>query len=214
MTLDPGARLYVVAPARLRRAPLAELVPELAAAGVDVIQLREKTLEGGDIMRAGEPVADACRAAGVAFIVNDRPDIALGLGADGVHLGQGDVPVALARRVLGPAVVGRSTHSRAQLDAETAAGDADYVAVGPVWPTPTKPGRPGVGEALVRHAAAAADLPWFAIGGIDATTLPVLLDAGARRIVVVRAVTEAASPPEAAAALRALLDRVPLNAGA
>jgi thiamine-phosphate pyrophosphorylase len=206
------ARLYLVAPARLRAGRLADLVGELAGAGVDLVQLREKEAEALDVMRAGEPVLAACRAAGIPFVVNDRPDVALALGADGVHLGQGDVPVWVARRVLGDVIVGRSAHSRGQLEVEAGASPApDYVAVGPVHPTPTKPGRAATGVDLVRYAAAHAPMPWFAIGGIDAERLGDVIEAGARRIVVVRAITEADDPPAAAARLRAMLDAVALE---
>jgi thiamine-phosphate pyrophosphorylase len=202
-----GSRLYLVAPARLAAGWLADLVAELADAGVGLVQLREKDKEAGEVMRLGAPVAAACAAAGVGFIVNDRPDVALGLGADGVHLGQDDVPTWVARGILGDAVVGRSTHSKAQLDAELRSETRpDYVAVGPIYATPTKPGRPAVGLDLVRHAARVATLPWFAIGGIDATTLPEVAAAGARRVVVVRAITEARRPASAARALREILD--------
>jgi thiamine-phosphate pyrophosphorylase len=204
------ARLYLVAPPQLRAGRLADLVGELAAAGVDLVQLRAPTLEDADLLRAGEPVAAACGAAGVAFIVNDRPDIALALGADGVHLGQGDLPTWAARRVLGDALVGRSTHAPREIDAAGAdPSHPDYIAVGPVYPTPTKPGRPATGLGLLRYAATHPGPPWFAIGGIDAHTLPAVLEAGARRIVVVRAITDAPSPPTAAAELRALLDASP-----
>jgi thiamine-phosphate pyrophosphorylase len=206
-TID-GRRLYLVAPARVAAGLLADLVPELAEAGVDLLQLREKDLEAGEVLRVGEPIAAACHAARLPFIVNDRPDVALALGADGVHLGQNDVPAWVARRILGNAIVGRSTHAPAEIDA--APGESpDYIAVGPVHSTPTKPGRPAVGLELVRYAAAHARPPWFAIGGIDGATLPAVLEAGARRIVVVRAITKAASPPEAAAGLRAILDAFP-----
>ena len=205
------ARLYLVAPATLRAGPLAGLVPDLRAAGVDVIQLREKDMEAGDLLRAGRPVADACRGAGVSFVVNDRPDVALALDA-GVHLGQNDLPVAAARRILGGAVIGVSTHSRDEIDdAVTTTEPIDYIAVGPVYETPTKPGRPAVGLDLVRYAAQRAALPWFAIGGLDATNVAGVIDAGARRIVVVRAITDAPDPAAAAAELRAQLDHVPLH---
>jgi thiamine-phosphate pyrophosphorylase len=130
--------------------------------------------------------------------------VALALGADGVHLGQNDLPPAVARRILGPdAIIGLSCHSAEQQDA--APPEADYVTAGPVYETPTKPGRPGTGLDVVRHAAARVSRPWFAIGGIDATTLPAVVDAGARRIVVVRAVTEARRPAEAVRTLLAML---------
>ena len=205
------ARLYLVAPATLRAGPLADLVADLGAAGVDLIQLREKDMEAGDLLRVGRPVADASRDAGVSFVVNDRPDVALALDA-GVHLGQNDVPVAVARRILGGAIIGVSTHSRDEIDDALAATEPiDYIAVGPVYETPTKPGRPAVGLELVQYAAHHAMLPWFAIGGIDSTNLAGVIDAGARRIVVVRAITEAPEPAAAAAGLRAQLDRVPLH---
>jgi len=205
------ARLYLVAPATLRAGPLAELVPDLSAAGVDLIQLREKDIEAGDLLRVGRPVADACRDAGVSFVVNDRPDVALALDA-GVHLGQNDVPVAVARRILGGAIIGVSTHSRGEIDDALAAIEPiDYIAVGPVYETPTKPGRPAVGLELVRYATQHAMLPWFAIGGINSTNIAGVIDAGARRIVVVRAITEAPDPVAAAAELSAQLDHVPLD---
>jgi thiamine-phosphate pyrophosphorylase len=205
------ARLYLVAPATLRAGPLAGLVPDLSAAGVGLIQLREKDMEAGDLLRVGGPVADACRDAGVSFVVNDRPDVALALDA-GVHLGQNDVPVAVARRILGGAIIGVSTHSRGEIDDALAATEPiDYIAVGPVYETPTKPGRPAVGLELVRYAAQHAMLPWFAIGGIDSTNIAGVIDAGARRIVVVRAITEAPDPVAAAAELSAQLDHVPLD---
>jgi thiamine-phosphate pyrophosphorylase len=205
------ARLYLVAPAALRAGPLAELVPSLASAGVDLIQLREKDMEAGDLVRVGRPVAEACREARVPLVVNDRPDVALALDA-GVHLGQNDVPVAVARRILGGAVVGVSTHRPREIDDAIAAPEPiDYIAVGPVYATPTKPGRPAVGLDLVRYAAERVSLPWFAIGGINSSNVGDVVDAGARRIVVVRAITEAPDPAAAAAELRAQVDRTPLD---
>lgn len=204
------ARLYLVSGARMRAGSLADLVGELAAAGVDLVQLREKDLEARAVLSAGEPVAAACREAGIPFIVNDRPDIALALGADGVHLGQDDLPVAAARRILPDAIIGLSTHARAEIEGARRA-NIDYFAVGPVESTPTKPGRPAAGIELVRHAAGGGGPPWFAIGGINATNLGRVLEAGARRIVVVRAITESDDPPGAAARLRAMLDGAPVT---
>jgi thiamine-phosphate pyrophosphorylase len=201
------ARLYVVTGARQDRGDLAEFLDAILEAGTDIVQLREKEAEAGDLLRWGETFRAAARRHGALFIVNDRPDVALALGADGVHLGQNDLPPSVARPILGPdAVVGLSCHSQEQLDG--APPEADYVTAGPVHPTPTKPGRPGTGLGVVRHAAAhaRADRPWFAIGGIDRNTVAEVVEAGARRIVVVRAVTEA---PEPAEAVRALLAALP-----
>jgi thiamine-phosphate pyrophosphorylase len=200
------ARLYLVARHELAAGRLADLVPDLAAAGVDLIQLREKEMEAGDLLRVGEPVAAACRSAGVPFVVNDRPDVALALEADGVHLGTNDLPTTVARRILGDAIVGRSTHTEQDIAGAVAGQDPDYIAVGPVYETPTKPGRPAAGIDLIRHAAASVRVPWFAIGGIDERTLGPVLEAGARRIVVVRALTEASDPAAVAARLRERLD--------
>lgn len=197
------ARLYLVAPARLGSGDLAAVIPELAAAGVEVVQLREKDRSRAEIQTLAAPVLDACRQAGIPFIVNDYPEVAAALGADGVHVGQDDLPVADARGVTG-GIVGLSTHSRAQIVASRES-NPDYIAVGPVFPTPTKAGRPSVGTELVAFAAATVDMPWFAIGGIDETTIHDVVAAGARRVVVVRAITEAADPPAAAARLAAAL---------
>ncbi|MDQ3981259.1 MAG: thiamine phosphate synthase [Actinomycetota bacterium] len=192
---------------------MADLVPELAGAGVDVLQLREKEMEAGPLLRASQGLALACRSVGIPFFVNDRPDVALAAGADGVHLGQDDLPVAAARRVVPAGLVGWSTHSVEQIDAVLGWDEPpDYIAVGPVYETPTKPGRAATGLDLVSYAAAKVpdELPWFAIGGIDPGNLSEIVDAGARRIVVVRAITEAPDPSAAAARLRASLDDIPL----
>ena len=205
MTNLSSARLYLVATHRLAAGQLHELVPELVAAGVDLIQLREKEMEAGDVIRVGHPIAAACRDAGVPFIVNDRADVALAVGADGVHVGQDDLPASAARSLMGERIVGWSTHAPSEVDA-AATQDIDYFAVGPVTETPTKPGRPAAGLDLIRHATGVATKPWFAIGGIDEELLPSVLEAGATRIVVVRAITEARDPAAAAARLRELLD--------
>jgi thiamine-phosphate pyrophosphorylase len=199
------ARLYVVTGPRQDRGDLTEFLDAILEAGTEVVQLREKEAEAGDLLRWGETFRAAARRHGALFIVNDRPDVALALGADGVHLGQNDLPPSVARPILGPdAVVGLSCHSQEQLDG--APPEADYVTAGPVHPTPTKPGRPGTGLAVVHHAAAhVTDRPWFAIGGIDRNTVAEVVEAGARRIVVVRAVTEAPKPAEAVRALLAAL---------
>jgi len=203
-----SARLYLVCPARIVTGDVADLVGELAGAGVDVLQLREKEMEAADLIRVGEPIRDACRAAGIPFLVNDRPDVALALEADGVHLGQNDLSAAVARRILGARIVGTSTHAPEEID-DAPEDRPDYIAVGPVYETPTKPGRQPVGLALIEYAARNATLPWFAIGGVNEDTLPEVMEAGARRAVVVRAITEASDPIAAAARLRKVLDNPP-----
>jgi thiamine-phosphate pyrophosphorylase len=193
-----AARLYVVSDARREQGDLAGFLDSILGAGVDIVQIREKEAEAGDLIRWGMVFKEAAEAHGALFVVNDRPDVALALDADGVHLGQDDLPIEVARRILGPrAIIGWSTHSPEQFDA--ASPNADYLCAGPVWETPTKPGRPAAGLDLIRYAAKSGEeRPWFAIGGIDQANLPEVLDAGAERIVVVRAVTEAVRPDEAA----------------
>ncbi len=205
-----AARLYLVSTAKMAAGSLADLVPELAAAGVDIIQLREKEMEAGDILRVGEPIAEACRLAGIPFIVNDRADLAAALDADGVHLGTNDLPTRLARPVIGARIVGRSTHSQDDIAEALTHQEPDYIAVGPVYETPTKPGRPAAGVELLSHAAEHVDIPWFAIGGIDETALDAVIAAGARRIVVVRVITEAPDPVSVVARLSEKLLASPL----
>ncbi len=205
MTDLRSARLYFVTdsgtPDDLLRAAL--------DGGVDMVQLRDPSAGDSELLAAAERFRAACDDAGALFWVNDRPDLALAAGADGVHVGQDDMPVADARRE--GLLVGLSTHSPEQFAAGVAAG-ADQLSVGPVWETPTKPGRPAAGLDYVRHAASAnADVPWFAIGGIDESNVAQVVEAGASRIVVVRAIRDAADPRAAAAALRAALDRRPVG---
>jgi thiamine-phosphate pyrophosphorylase len=196
------SRLYVVTDARQRQGDLGAFLEAILGAGVDIVQLREKDAEAGDLLRWGEVFREAASRHRALFTVNDRPDVALALGADGVHVGQNDLPVEWARRVLGPdAIVGLSCHSAA--DHLAAPPEADYLTAGPVHATPTKPGRPGTGLDLVRSAAAKVDRPWFAIGGIDQFNVHEVIEAGATRIVVVRAVTEADQPAGVAEELRA-----------
>jgi thiamine-phosphate pyrophosphorylase len=204
-----GVRLYLVTGSRIGSHPVVDVIPELVRAGVDMVQLREKEMEGGDLLREGHPLAEACREAGVPFVVNDRPDVALALES-GVHLGQNDLPAAVARRILGGAIIGMSTHARGEIEAALGSETPiDYIAVGPVHQTPTKPGRPSVGLELVRYAAGVAEIPWFAIGGINRDNIHHVIDAGARRVVVVRAVTEASDPIAAAAELKSALEAAP-----
>jgi thiamine-phosphate pyrophosphorylase len=198
------SRLYVVTDARAARGDLAAFLDAILGAGVDIVQLREKGAEAGDLLRWGEVFRTAAERHGALFTVNDRPDVAVALGADGVHVGQNDLPAAWARRVLGPdAIVGLSCHSAS--DHANAPPEADYLTAGPVHATPTKPGRPGVGLELVRSAAANVIRPWFAIGGIDASNVREVVEAGATRIVVVRAVTDAEDPARAVRDLREAL---------
>ncbi len=178
--------------------------------GVDVVQLRDKHLDARRLLARAGVAAAVCADQGVPFLLNDRPDLALECGAAGVHVGQDDAPASLARRIMGPdAIVGLSTHAPAELDA-SAPEPADYVSVGPVAATPTKPGRPGTGLDYLRYAARTATRPWFVTGGVTPETLPDMLDAGARRFVVVRWLTEATDPEAAARALREVIDRDPL----
>ena len=197
------ARLYFVCGASPGRRPLADVLAPALANGVDVFQLREKDAPDEQILAAAQVARALCDEAGALFVLNDRPDLVDAAGADGVHVGQDDTPVPEARAVVGDRIVGLSTHSPEQADA---ARGVDYFAVGPVHATPTKQGRPAIGLDPVRHAARTAQVPWFAIGGIDGDTLPAVLDAGARRIVVVRAIAEADDPGAATRALREVLD--------
>lgn len=198
------ARLYLCTDRRGSRSELASFVETVCAAGVDIVQLREKGLEAAEEIAALEVMAGAAERHAALWAVNDRADIAAAVGAPVLHLGQDDLPVPVARRILGDAVViGRSTHSPAQFDAAAAEPGVDYLCAGPTWTTPTKPGRPAAGLDLLRHAAmSSAARPWFAIGGIDLARVATVHAAGASRAVVVRAVTEADDP---AVAVRALL---------
>jgi len=198
------ARLYFVtdasAPAGVLRAAL--------EGGADMLQLRDPSLGDAELLRAAEAFRELCDEHGALFFVNDRPDLAQRAGADGVHVGQDDLPVAAARAESGGALlVGLSTHSPAQLEAGIAAG-ADQLSIGPVWETPTKPGRAAAGLVYVRQAAARRPpVPWFAIGGIGEGNVAEVAAAGAERVVVVRALREARDPARAAAAIRAALER-------
>ncbi|MFJ4919276.1 thiamine phosphate synthase [Streptomyces sp. NPDC088725] len=197
------ARLYLCTDARRARGDLPEFLDAVLASGVDVVQLRDKGMEAAEELDHLQVFADACRRHGKLLAVNDRADVAHAIGSDVLHLGQGDLPVPAARAILGGTpLIGRSTHAEAEVDAAVAEPGVDYFCTGPCWPTPTKPGRYAPGLGLVRYAASlATDRPWFAIGGIAAGNLEEVLDAGARRIVVVRAITEAPDPAAATAAL-------------
>lgn len=209
-----AARLYLCTDARRDTGDLAEFADAALRGGVDVIQLRDKghlqgnglgPLEARAELAALEILGDAARRHGALLAVNDRADLAVAAGADVLHLGQGDLPVPLARRIVGDQMlIGRSTHDQAQAAAAALEPGVDYFAAGPCWPTPTKPGRPASGLGLVREIAATSPArPWFAIGGVDLERVPEVLAAGADRIVVVRAITRAQDPEAAARALRA-----------
>lgn len=207
------ARLYFVCEAQPDGHDPSELLAAAIDGGVDVIQLREKAPRcAEELIAFAEPFARAARDHGALFFLNDEPGLVARCGADGVHVGQDDEPVAAARDAAGPgAVVGLSTHSPAQFDAAlTASGAArpDQISAGPVWETPTKEGRPAAGLELIAHAASVApeDAAWFAIGGINAANAGQVVAAGAKRLVVVRAIRDAADPEAAARELRAALD--------
>jgi thiamine-phosphate pyrophosphorylase len=192
------ARLYLVCPARPRA-----WIEAAVRGGVDIVQLRDKSLDDDGMIAA----AQEFRGTGAIFILNDRPDLVEACGADGVHVGQDDATPAQARAQVGPdRIVGRSTHEPAQAARAQADPDVDYLAVGPVHETPTKPGRAAAGLHYVSHAASTVGKPWFAIGGLDAGNVHEVVERGATRIVVVRAITEAADPEAAARALRDALE--------
>jgi thiamine-phosphate pyrophosphorylase len=198
--------LYLVTPARPAAGPLDWFVPLVLEAGVDIVQLREKDMEAGTLLPFCETVRRRTSELGALFVVNDRVDLALAAAADGVHLGQDDLPYIYARSQMGPdRLIGLSTHSPAQLDAVVTSG-ADYAAVGPIFETPTKPGRPAVGVEMAALASRTPQLPVFAIGGIDESNVEAVVAAGARRICVVRALTEADDPARVARRLKATLE--------
>lgn len=181
-------------------------MPAALRGGVDMVQLRDKRADDGEVLRAAARFRSLCEEHGALFWLNDRPDLALAAGADGVHLGQDDAPVASVREQVGDSLlIGLSTHSPAQFDAALDS-EADQLSVGPVWETPTKEGRPAAGLSYVRYAAShGGNRPWFAIGGIAPDNVAEVVAAGARRIVVVRAIRDAADPEAAAAELRRAL---------
>jgi thiamine-phosphate pyrophosphorylase len=196
-------RLYLCTP---DRPDLTHFVAACVRGGVDVVQLRDKQLEAKALVDRARLLKVVCGDVGVPFILNDRPDLALEVGADGVHVGQEDAPAALARRILGPdAIVGLSTHS--PHDLATALGQpVDYLSAGPVVPTPTKPGRPGTGVDYPGAATALSPWPVFVTGDVTPTRVSSLVEAGCRHFVAVRWLTEAASPEAAARQLRHEID--------
>ena len=197
-------RLYLCTPDR------PDLVAFLSACidgGVDVVQLRDKQLDARPLLERARLALSVCRDRGVPFVLNDRPDLALEVGADGVHVGQDDAPVSLARRILGrDVIVGLSTHRTEELELAVAE-DVDYVSAGPVEPTPTKPGRPGTGITYVQQASARSTVPVFVTGGVTPERIPALARAGVRHFVVVRYLTEATDARASARALRDAIER-------
>jgi thiamine-phosphate pyrophosphorylase len=196
------ARLYFVCEALPRGEEPEPLLQAALTGGVDIVQIRDKELAEDEIARSARTFRRLCDNFNALFIVNDDPDLARRCDADGVHLGQDDMAVADARELLGPeAIIGLSTHSEEQID-DAASAPVDYISVGPVWETPTKEGRPGVGVGLVEYAAAHAAHPFFAIGGIDPDNIQEVVAAGATRLGAVRAIRDAERPQAAAEGMR------------
>lgn len=205
-----GRRLYLCT---ADRRDLGSFVAACIRGGVDVVQLRDKELDALALLRRAELAMSVCRELGVPFILNDRPDLALACGADGVHVGQDDAPPWLARQILGPDVlVGRSTHAVAEL-LVAADEPVDYLSAGPVNATPTKPGRPGTGLEYLREATRHALHPWFVTGGVTPDTIPAMVEAGATRFVVVRYLTEAPDPEANARRLADEIDTATAGVG-
>ncbi|WP_017591126.1 thiamine phosphate synthase [Nocardiopsis potens] len=196
-----SARLYLCTDARTEQGDLEEFLDAALAGGVDIVQLRDKGLEARQELEALEVMRAVCERHGALLSVNDRADVARAARADVLHLGQNDLPVHHAREIIGDGpLIGRSNNTPEAAAASAVEEGVDYFCTGPTWATPTKPGRPAAGLDLVRRAAAlAGDRPWFAIGGIDLGNLGEVLAAGARRVVVVRAITRADDPRAAAA---------------
>jgi thiamine-phosphate pyrophosphorylase len=202
-----AARLYLCTDAREAERDLPRFLDAVLGAGVDIVQLRQKGLEAGQELRYLARFRAACEKHGALLAVNDRADVAYAAGADVLHLGQDDLPVTIARSIVGPdMLIGLSSHAETETSAASTEPAADYFCAGPVWPTPTKPGRPAPGLDLVRYAAQLrTPRPWFAIGGIDELNLGQVVAAGASRIVVVRVLTQASDPGAVAARLAARL---------
>jgi thiamine-phosphate pyrophosphorylase len=205
-----AARLYLVCSATgpgRDAGRLPELLRDAAAGGVEIFQLREKELADDELGAVANAARALCERIGLLFIVNDRPAVAVEAGADGVHVGQDDLPVETVRELVGERMlIGLSTHTPAEIDAVDPRL-VDYIGVGPVHETPTKQGRPAVGTELVEYAAEHSPVPFFAIGGLDAQNVGEVLRAGAERVCVLRAIADAADPRAAAAELRGLLGR-------
>jgi thiamine-phosphate pyrophosphorylase len=204
-----AARLYLVCDATPGGRPLSEVLSPAIAGGVDIVQLRMKSASDEELLDRALQAQTLCARHGALFIVNDRPAVAREACADGVHVGQDDMPVTEVRELVGQdMLIGLSTHAPTEIDAVTGpvAGAVDYIGVGPVHATPTKPGRPAVGVRLVRYAAANAKVPFFAIGGLHAGNVGEVLAAGVTRVCVLRAIAQAANPERAARELIELIE--------
>ncbi len=202
-----AARIYLITDAAPRMLPIERFLTEAVAGGVGMVQLREKSTSDRALFEVAQRCAQTCRTLGVPFIVNDRLDIALTCGADGVHLGQDDLPVLSARRVAGKEfIIGLSTHSTQQIDAACDL-PVDYIGVGPIHETPTKQGRPAVGVSLVRYAASHARVPFFAIGGLDPANVVEVINAGGERVSILRWIAQANDPKSAALQLVGRIDQ-------
>jgi thiamine-phosphate pyrophosphorylase len=205
-----AARLYLVCGATPDASALPDLLRGAIAGGVEIVQLREKHLADEELAAVANAARALCERLGALLIINDRPTVAVEVGADGVHVGQEDMPVAEVRELVGPEMlIGLSTHAPQEIDAVDPVL-VDYIGVGPIHETPTKLGRPAVGLELVRYAAAHAPVPFFAIGGLDAGNLGEALEAGAERVCVLRAIAAAEDPERSARSLRALIDAQPI----
>lgn len=212
LALLAAARLYLVCGTEQNGRELPTLLRGAIAGGVDVVQLREKRMPDDDLASVATAARVLCESLGALLIVNDSPWVAREASAHGIHVGQDDIPAADVRELVGPEMlIGVSTHSPAQIDAVDASV-VDYIGVGPIHETPTKPGRPAVGVELIRYAAANAPVPFFAIGGLHAGNLAAALDAGATRVCVLRAIADAEDPEQAARALRDRLEPRPAEA--
>jgi thiamine-phosphate pyrophosphorylase len=208
-----AARLYMVCNSAPRHHELPDLLRAAAAGGVEIVQLRDKDLADDELVAVAHAARALCEQLELLLVVNDRPFVAFEAGADGVHVGQDDAPVADVRDLVGDDIlIGLSTHAPREIDA-TDATLVDYIGVGPVHATATKPGRPAVGTELVRYAAAHAPVPFFAIGGLHAANLAGVIDAGASRVCVLRAIADAEEPERAARELRELLDGAAIAPG-
>ncbi|HEX7609545.1 MAG TPA: thiamine phosphate synthase [Solirubrobacteraceae bacterium] len=204
-----AARLYLVVGSAPEPHTLPDLLRAAAAGGVDIVELREKDLPDGELAAVANAARALCERIGLLLTIDDRPAVALEVGADGVHLGEGDMAAAAARELLGPDVlIGRSAHSEEEIAAADPAV-VDYISVGPVHESLTKPGRAPVGTVLVRYAATHARVPFFAVGGLDAGNVSTALDGGAQRVAVSRAVAAAQDPERAARAIREQLGAAP-----